>query len=51
MTWNAESNTERKRFKAIRCLTCSKDVPSRASLRFHKNHDVRYVNLDGTIAD
>lgn len=39
-----------EKFKAIRCLDCDKDLPSRSHLRNHMNHNVVYVGLDGRIA-
>lgn len=50
MTWTREAaKPQGKPYKAIRCLDCKQDLPSRAYLRQHKNHDVRYVNQDGSI--
>ena len=50
MSWKIEADQPKlERFKAIRCLTCDKDVPSKKHLKAHMNHDVRYVNESGEI--
>ncbi len=50
MTWKISSEAPKPpKYKAIRCLSCNQDLPSKSCLKAHMNHDVRYVNLDGSI--
>ena len=43
----AKQEEKRKAYYAIKCFTCDKILPSRASLKNHMAHEVRYVDKDG----
>lgn len=47
MTWTKGENKERKAYHSIKCFTCDKIIPSRAGLKDHMAHEVRYVDKDG----
>lgn len=50
--WQREMVRESpRRYHAIRCFTCQKDVPGKSALRLHRGHEVHYVDRDGRIDD
>lgn len=45
----AEMVEPKKRYHAIRCFTCGKDLPGKQACKLHRGHDVDYVNEKGEI--
>ena len=40
---------DRKRFFAIHCFTCKKNVPTKQYLKLHRGCEVHYVDKDGRV--
>lgn len=36
-----------RRYHAIHCFTCKKNLPSKSYAKMHRGHDVDYVDKDG----
>ena len=52
MTWILSENQEPpQKYHAIRCFTCECKVLSKAYLRFHRGHELHYVNAKNEITD
>lgn len=52
MTYVIEQGSEKpRRHNGIKCLDCKKLLSSKAELKRHMGHDVRYLNSDGTPED